>query len=544
LLVFLIHVRDPQFYALPAKTRAKNGNIRVMGFPPIGIMSLSSVLKQAGHECVMFDQANPDTPNDVIVEEIKRQKPDLVGLSFLSTTSYPYAKMLARQIRAADSTVKLAFGGVFASLNAGFVKLQCTEVDFVCRGDGEQLLLDILANFDSPEAVASLTWMKDGKVINNQGRPMERQLDQWPFPDRESLKLDFVESMPLDVPAVLSMERFTTMQTSRGCPWPCVFCDIPIFNEGKWRARSAQHVVNELKYLEAQGYGSVYFVDDHFLLQPKRIEAICNGVIDAGLRIQWGIEGRVDSVAQHLFPVMAKAHCRTVMFGIESGSQKILDRLKKEQTLEEVTTAVKNAKKAGIEIVHGFFTVGNPDETVEDMRATFDFASKLPLDTFGFNRLCVYRGTPLWQEYVKRGLVSDVTDWYKYFKCSEIDPTCLPGEVINKVRQEGLKKLFFYKLTHFPLQTYRLLRRFLRFMPARDVIYLIVKPFLGQKKGATKAEVLSRAVEHAEMKDAAAQLTQLSDEMLHNVLEESIAERRRIQDEAERSRELPMVQAR
>jgi anaerobic magnesium-protoporphyrin IX monomethyl ester cyclase len=544
LRVFLIHVRDPQFYALPAKTRAKNGNIRVMGFPPIGIMSLSSVLKQAGHECVMFDQANPDTPNDVIVEEIRRQKPDLVGLSFLSTTSYPYAKMLARQIRAADSTVKLAFGGVFASLNAGFVKLQCTEVDFVCRGDGEQLLLDLLANFDSPEAVASLTWMKDGKVINNQGRPMERQLDQWPFPDRESLKLDFVESMPLDVPAVLSMERFTTMQTSRGCPWPCVFCDIPIFNEGKWRARSAQHVVNELKYLEAQGYGAVYFVDDHFLLQPKRIEAICNGVIDAGLRIQWGIEGRVDSVAQHLFPVMAKAHCRTVMFGIESGSQRILDRLKKEQTLEEVTTAVKNAKKAGIEIVHGFFTVGNPDETVEDMRATFDFASKLPLDTFGFNRLCVYRGTPLWQEYVKRGLVSDVTDWYKYFKCSEIDPTCLPGEVINKVRQEGLKKLFVYKLTHFPLQIFRLLRRFLRFMPARDVIYLIVKPFLGQKKGATKAEVLSRAVEHAEMKDAAAQLTQLSDEMLHNVLEESIAERRRIQDEAERSRELPMVQAR
>jgi radical SAM superfamily enzyme YgiQ (UPF0313 family) len=544
LRAFLIHVRDPQFYALPAKTRAKNGNIRVMGFPPIGIMSLSSVLKQAGHECVMFDQANPDTPNDVIVEEIKSQKPDLVGLSFLSTTSYPYAKMLARQIRVADSKVKLAFGGVFASLNAGLVKLQCTEVDFVCRGDGEQLLLDLLAQLHDPEDVASLTWMKDGRVINNPGRPMERQLDQWPFPDRESLKLDFVESMPLDVPAVLSMERFTTMQTSRGCPWPCIFCDIPVFNEGKWRARTALHVVNELKYLEAQGYGSVYFVDDHFLLQPKRIEAICNGVIEASLRIQWGIEGRVDSVAQHLFPVMAKAHCRTVMFGIESGSQRILDRLKKEQTLEEVTTAVKNAKKAGIEIVHGFFTVGNPDETVEDIQATFDFASKLPLDTFGFNRLCVYRGTPLWQEYVKRGLVSDVTDWYKYFKCSEIDPTCLPGEVINKVRQEGLKKLFLYKLTHYPLQTYRLLRRFLRFMAARDVIYLIVKPFIGQKKGATKAEVLSRAVEHAEMKDAAAQLTQLSDEMLHNVLEESIAERQRIQDEAERSRELPMVQAR
>src|SRR5256884_1728618 len=114
--VFLIHVRDPQFYALPSRTRARNGKIRVMGFPPIGIMSLSAVLKRAGHECVMFDQANPETPNELIVEEVKRQRPGLVGLSFLSTTSYPYAKILARQIRGADETVKLAFGGVFATL--------------------------------------------------------------------------------------------------------------------------------------------------------------------------------------------------------------------------------------------------------------------------------------------------------------------------------------------------------------------------------------------------------------------------------------------
>ncbi|MBI5855520.1 MAG: radical SAM protein, partial [Nitrospirae bacterium] len=83
MLVFLIHVRDSQFYALPAKTPAKNGRIRVMGFPPIGIMSLSSVLKRAGHDCVMFDQANPETPNDVIVEEITKRQPALVGLSFL-----------------------------------------------------------------------------------------------------------------------------------------------------------------------------------------------------------------------------------------------------------------------------------------------------------------------------------------------------------------------------------------------------------------------------------------------------------------------------
>ena len=516
MLVVLIHIRDPQFYALPAKTRSKNGRIRVMGFPPIGIMSLSAALKRAGHECIIFDQANPETPNDVIIEEIKRRQPALVGLSFLSTTSYPYAKILARQIRATNPRVKLALGGVFASLNAHLVKAQCPEVDFVCRGDGEQLILDLVERLDDPTGVESLTWAKDGRVIQNPNRTMERHLDQWPFPDRESLTLDFVESMPLDVPAVLSLERFTTMQTSRGCPWPCVFCDIPIFNEGKWRSRSAEHVVNEFTYLQELGYGSVYFVDDHFLLQPKRIEAICQGINDAGITIQWGCEGRVDSTVQHLFPAMAKAHCRTLMFGIESGSQKVLDRLKKEQTLAEAETAVRNAKQAGIEIVHGFFVVGNPDETAEDMKATFDFAAKLPLDTFGFNRLCVYRGTPLWQEYLKRGLVSDLTDWYKYFKCSEIDPTCLPGEVINEIRRAGFRRLFRYKLRHYPVQTFRLLRRFLRYMPVRDVVYLIIKPLVGKKKGATKAEVLSRAVEHGAMKDAAARLTQMTDESLEH----------------------------
>jgi radical SAM superfamily enzyme YgiQ (UPF0313 family) len=534
MLIFLVHVRDPQFYALPAKAPAKNGNIRIMGFPPIGIMSLSSVVKRAGHECIMFDQANPETPNEVIIEEIKKKKPGLVGLSFLSTTSYPYAKILARAIRAADPKVKLAFGGVFASLNAALVKMQCPEVDFVCRGDGEQLLLDLIERIDDPSTVASLTWAKDGQVMNNPNRPPERNLDQWPFPDRESLKLDFVESMPLDVPAVLSMERFTTMQTSRGCPWSCVFCDIPIFNEGKWRSRSPQHVIEEFKHLQAQGYGSVYFVDDHFLLQPRRIEAICKGINDNNINIQWGCEGRVDSVAQHLFPAMAKAHCRTLMFGLESGSQKILDRVKKEQTLEEITTAVTNAKKAGIEIVHGFFVVGNPDETVEDMKATFDFAAKLPLDTFGFNRLCVYRGTPLWHEYVNRGLINDAEDWYKYFKCSAIDPTCLPGELINDVRRAGLRRLFIYKLLHYPVQTFRLLRRFFRYMPARDVIYLIIKPFLGKRSGATKAEVISRAVEHSANKDAAAALTQVSDDRLEYVIEESRRERLRIQQEADR----------
>ena len=100
--------------------------------------------------------------------------------------------------------MRLAFGGVFATLNAERVKLQCPEVDFVCRGDGEQLILDLVERLDDPTGVAGVTWVKDGELVHNPDRPLDRDLDQWPFPDRDSLPLDFIESMPLDVPAVLS----------------------------------------------------------------------------------------------------------------------------------------------------------------------------------------------------------------------------------------------------------------------------------------------------------------------------------------------------
>ena len=118
-----------------------------------------------------------------------------------------------------------------------------------------------------------------------------------------------------------------------------------------------------------------------------------------------------------------------------------------------------------------------PDETAADILASFRFAARLELDTFGFNRLCAYRGTPLWQEYVDRGIIDDERDWQKWFKCTDIDPTALAGPEVNRLRMKGYALLFASRLFKRPLATYKLLRTFGRHMKATDILKLLASPF-------------------------------------------------------------------
>jgi radical SAM superfamily enzyme YgiQ (UPF0313 family) len=263
-----------------------------------------------------------------------------------------------------------------------------------------------------------------------------------------------------------------------------VYCDIPALADGKWRCRSPEHVLGEMQQLNDEGYCSIYLTDDHFLLKRKRIREICQGIIDRKLEFGWGCEGRVDSVAMDQFPIMAEANCNFLAFGVESGSQKVLDRLKKMQTLEQIEKAVGEAKRAGIERAHGFFLVGSPDETEAEILQSFRFAARLKLDTFGFNRLCVYRGTPLWHEYMQRGIIDDARDWSKWFKCSDIDPTVLPSKVVNRARQNGYLLLFAHRLFLHPIKTFKLLRTFARHMKTSDILKLLSSPF--RKRALTR----------------------------------------------------------
>lgn len=478
--LFLIYIRDSDYYnILPEKLRKKlnNDRIEIMAFPPLGIQTLSPVIRSHGHEVEMFDTCHPQMQEEHIEQAVIDDKPDIIALSFLSTTSYVVTKSMAKRLKKASPKTPIIVGGAFATANAVQILNDAPYIDVVGRGEGEELIPDYLDKIDNLKTVQGITWRSNGEVIHNPDRPLIKDLDQFPYPDRKSLPIEYIESMPLDVPAVLSLDRFCTMQTTRGCPFHCIYCDIPSLAQGRWRSRSPEHVLGEMQQLHDEGYRSIYLTDDHFLMQRKRIEAICNGIIDRGLDFHWGCEGRVDSLAMEEFPLMVKANCTFLAFGVEAGTQKVLDRLNKNQTLEQIETAITKAKKDGIETAHGFFLIGSPDETVDDIVESFQFAARLKLDTFGFNRLCAYRGTPLWKEYVDRGIIDDKRDWNKWFKCSDIDPTILPSEIVHQARKKGYLKLFGYLATRRPLATYRLLRKFGRYMTAKDIFTMLWSPF-------------------------------------------------------------------
>jgi radical SAM superfamily enzyme YgiQ (UPF0313 family) len=498
MIAFLIHVGDDDFSrVLPTEANGSQtgtGRIKVMAFPPLGIQTLAPVLRQRGHQVRMFDTCHPQMKAEHIALAVRQDKPDVIALSFLSTTTYPAAKRMAQQLKAEAGTIPIIVGGAFATLNADRILGDCPDIDCVGVGEGEELLPDYLAHLDDPGSVTGLVWRRDGKAVVNAPRPLLRDLDQFPYPDRTSLPIDYIESLPLDVPAVLSLDKFCTVQTSRGCPYSCIYCDIPALGQGRWRSRSPAHVLGELQELNDQGYRSIYLTDDHFLINRTRIDAICRGIIERKLEFHWGCEGRVDSLGIEQLPVMREAGCDFLAFGVEAGTQKVLNRLHKKQTPEQVEHAVREAKRQGIARVHGFFVVGSPDETEADLMESFRFAARLDLDTFGFNRLCAYRGTPLWQEYVARGIIDDERDWHKWFKCSDIDPTTLPSAEVNRLRAKGYGLLFLRRIFQRPVRTWNLLRTFGRHMKTTDIIKLLASPFR-RRTLTRKAELPARMID-------------------------------------------------
>jgi radical SAM superfamily enzyme YgiQ (UPF0313 family) len=437
-------------------------------------MYLSSVLKEMGHEVSMTDQCHPEYSDERFVDSLRREPPDMVGISFLSNMCYPAARNLSRKIKAALPATKIVYGGVFPTINAREIIVAEDSVDIVARGEGEGIVRDLAEGIDELGAIPGITFRsRTGEIVETPDREGIPDLDSIPFPDREGIDINYVASLPLDVPAVIWDRPYTSIVSSRGCPFACTYCNCPTFSGRKCRVRSAANVLKELEEIDRAGYRAFTFVDDNFLLDPDRVTEICDAMVARGHSFRWACEGRAEPRVNRVFEKLSKAGCDLVMFGIESGSQRVLNSMNKKTKLFEIEQAVDHAKKAGIGIIHGFFIVGSPGETLEEIEQTFAFAERLQINSFNFNSLTAFRGTPLWEDAVARGLIDEEKDWDKMFPVHAIYPDAMDSNTLFPLRSRLVKRLLIRKVMGHPRVAAKILMRFLESMSPRDIYRLL-----------------------------------------------------------------------
>jgi len=344
-------------------------------------------------------------------------------------------------------------------------------VDIVVRGEGEYTSLDIARCLEKQrniDKVKGITFRKNGRIVSNPDRPLNKDVDALPFPDRDLAGVQYKSAI---FGVKINTRKFTTLLSSRGCPFNCSFCGIRKFTRTAWRPRSVENVMAELEYLQSEGYEQFLFADDNFTLDANRVSKLCRSIKKEGMDIEWFCDSRVDHVSYGMFREMVDAGCRCLFFGIESGNQRILDYYRKGITPEQSEKAVRKARKAGTDIIVGSFIVGAPDETRREIINTLQFANKLDIDVPDVNILGTQTGTDIWDDLVAKGLLNEDEQWE--------DEICIPRDVPTPVPYDEVRNLIFDYFRAFYMNPRQLLTELLRTSKSSFRIAAALKNIVG-----------------------------------------------------------------
>jgi len=373
--------------------------------PPLGLAYIASMLRQ-NHEVKIIDSSILNYTIGDVERELRSFNPDVVGVTSVTPSIYEAYKVAetAKKVRE-DCTVIL--GGPHATFMPRQTMEECEYIDIIVRGEGEETTRELIENIEKGvplNKVMEITFRKENGIIDTEPRPFIKNIDDIPFPSRDLLPMHLYK---------FNGVKYTTMLTSRGCPFGCSFCSSSRLFGGYWRGRSPENVLEEIKTVYGEyGIRNIEFMDDTFTLDQKRAEKICDGIIEQGWDISWGASSRVDTLSKELAEKMKKAGCWIIFLGIESGSQKILDTIGKRITLEQAKKAVEILKDAGIQVL-GSFIIGFMQDTKETIKETIKFAKSLNLDYAEFSILTPYPGTPIF-DYAKKNNMLLTEDWSKY----------------------------------------------------------------------------------------------------------------------------------
>jgi len=397
--ILLIH---PSHRAHYQKSILKNA---VPSTPYLSLATIGGEIKRyEDYEAELIDMNLQN--HDDLKKKVETLRPYFVCITVV-TPLIEEAKSLCKLIKSISKETIIIGGGPHISV---FPKktLQETEMDIGVIGEGDFTIREILELKDL-ETIKGISYKKNNEVFVNEKRQLIENLDELAFPDWSLYDLSKYKTSKLSA----KHNPVGWLETSRGCPFNCVYCFKDIFGF-KFREKSAKRVIDEIKYMLNLGFKEIYIADDCFNSNLPRAKEICDLIIKEKLKFTWSTETgiRVDRVDEEFFEKIRKAGCYRVYFGIESGNQEILNKNRKGTTLAQIKNAVKLAKKAKLEVI-GFFMIGLLGESIQSMKDTISFAKKLDLDFAMMSFTTPIPGSDLYRQLDEQNLIL-TKEWSKY----------------------------------------------------------------------------------------------------------------------------------
>lgn len=372
-------------------------------FPPLGLAYIAGVLEKRGVDVEILDIPALHLTKGEVEQFLFEKKPYIVGISCMSSTIHG-ALEVAQLAKKAGAKVVLG-GPQIAAFPAETLTHDC--IDYGVLGEGEYVFPDLIQALQSKASlldIKGLVFKQKNKVRINSYRLVDK-LDTLPFPARHLLPMQNYD-------CVISQKPFTTMVTSRGCPYHCSFC-FKQPSDRKYRLRSVANVVSEMQHCIAKwSLKEIMFYDDSFTSNKKFVSDLCTEIIRRKIIISWEAPTRGNAVNDSLLSMMKKAGCIRLRYGVESGNQRILNLMNKGITLKQVEHAFRLTRQHKIE-TFAYFMIGYPGETVETIQETIKFAIKINPDWVMFTAVTPLPCTDLFDAAIEKRIVP--RDYWKEY---------------------------------------------------------------------------------------------------------------------------------
>ncbi len=406
-------------------------------FIPLGLGYLAAVLEQNQYSVDIIDCQALKLSYQDFKKEISKRKPDIVGMTS-TTLTYKSALQIAQITKQVHPNCITVLGGPHATFWDENALNECPSLDVIVRKEGENTLLELVQRLEAEKSyfnVVGTTCKKGKETVRNPDRPYIEDLDDLPFPAHHLFPLEHLRKYG---------KIIFPLSTSRGCTFWCNFCSAVRMFGRRYRMRNPKSVANELEFLNRKYNAQQFtFYDDAFTVDQTRAKGICDEIHKRNLKIAWDCETRVDMVSKDLLIDMKNAGCLAVWFGVEAGSERVLDAMGKGLTLTKTKNAFKMAKDAGLMTIASVI-LGFPDETPESAWETIKFVEEIKPDDVGYYIATPYPGTPMY-DYVKK------MDWLRIEDFDRFDtatptfetPTMSMAE-LRKIREQAFQRFYLH----------------------------------------------------------------------------------------------------